>query len=237
MNDPYSVLGISRGATDDEIKKAYRALSRKYHPDANINNPNKDQAEAKFKEVQQAYQQIMHEREYGTTGSYGNGYGSSSGGYDGNNPNGGYSDFGGFDFGGFDFGGFGNFRGYSGQYQQRRSGATSNEGDLHMQAAANFINNGRYQEAINVLNGIDNKTAQGNYYSAIAKLGIGNNVIALQGMHAKQLVWNRQYTVHHPRTTTGKWWKLVPPATRTLPDNLLKQRRLVRKTMYRQPRL
>ena len=55
MNDPYSVLGISRGATDDEIKKAYRALSRKYHPDANINNPNKDQAEAKFKEVQQAY--------------------------------------------------------------------------------------------------------------------------------------------------------------------------------------
>ena len=54
MNDPYSVLGISRGATDDEIKKAYRALSRKYHPDANINNPNKDQAEAKFKEVQQA---------------------------------------------------------------------------------------------------------------------------------------------------------------------------------------
>ena len=66
MNDPYSVLGISRGATDDEIKKAYRALSRKYHPDANINNPNKDQAEAKFKEVQQAYQQIMHEREYGT---------------------------------------------------------------------------------------------------------------------------------------------------------------------------
>ena len=50
MNDPYSVLGISRGATDDEIKKAYRALSRKYHPDANINNPNKDQAEAKFKE-------------------------------------------------------------------------------------------------------------------------------------------------------------------------------------------
>ena len=158
MNDPYSVLGISRGATDDEIKKAYRALSRKYHPDANINNPNKDQAEAKFKEVQQAYQQIMHEREYGTTSSYGNGYGSSSGGYDGNNPNGGYGDFGGFDFGGFDFGGFGNFRGYSGQYQQRRSSATSNEGDLHMQAAANFINNGRYQEAINVLNGIDNKT-------------------------------------------------------------------------------
>ena len=57
MTDPYSVLGVSRDASDDEIKKAYRNLSRKYHPDANINNPNKDQAEAKFKEVQQAYQQ------------------------------------------------------------------------------------------------------------------------------------------------------------------------------------
>ena len=80
MTDPYSVLEVSRDASDDEIKKAYRNLSRKYHPDANINNPNKDQAEAKFKEVQQAYQQIMKEREYGSSGNYGpysqNGYGS-----------------------------------------------------------------------------------------------------------------------------------------------------------------
>ena len=77
MTDPYQILGVSRDASDDEIKKAYRTLSRKYHPDANINNPNKDQAEAKFKEVQQAYQQIMKEREYGSSGSYGaGGYGT-----------------------------------------------------------------------------------------------------------------------------------------------------------------
>ena len=73
MFDPYSVLGVSRDASDEEIKKAYRRLSRKYHPDANINNPNKEQAEEKFKEVQQAYEQIMKEKEYGS--SYGGGYG------------------------------------------------------------------------------------------------------------------------------------------------------------------
>ena len=45
MQDPYSILGVSRDASDEDIKKAYRKLSRIYHPDANINNPNKDQAE------------------------------------------------------------------------------------------------------------------------------------------------------------------------------------------------
>ena len=82
MTDPYSVLGVSRDASDEEIKKAYRRLSRKYHPDANINNPNKAQAEEKFKEVQQAYDQIMKEREYGSSyegyGGFGN-YGGFGG--------------------------------------------------------------------------------------------------------------------------------------------------------------
>ena len=80
MSDPYRVLGVSRDASEDEIKKAYRALSRKYHPDANVNNPHKDQAEEKFKEVQQAYDQIMRERQQGASfGGYQYGYGGFGG--------------------------------------------------------------------------------------------------------------------------------------------------------------
>ena len=68
MGNPYDVLGVRPGATDEEIKKAYRALSRKYHPDANINNPNREQAEERFKEIQQAYNQIMQEKQQGYSG-------------------------------------------------------------------------------------------------------------------------------------------------------------------------
>ena len=82
MQDPYKVLGVSRDADMDEIKKAYRKLSRKYHPDANINNPDKEQAEEMFKLVQQAYDQIVDEREHGTSGSYAGG-GSGYGGFGG----------------------------------------------------------------------------------------------------------------------------------------------------------
>ena len=130
MSDPYSVLGVDRNASDDEIKKAYRSLSRKYHPDANINNPHKDEAEAKFKEVQQAYQQIMDEREKGyTSGSGGNTGGSGSG-------------YGGSSYGGYGpFGGFGPFGGYGG-YGYGDSGSRQEETDPHLKAAANYIRSG-----------------------------------------------------------------------------------------------
>ena len=74
--DPYQVLGISPLASDDEVKKAYRALSRKYHPDANVNNPNRELAEEQFKQVQQAYDSIMKARQRGETYD-GNGYDSN----------------------------------------------------------------------------------------------------------------------------------------------------------------
>ena len=63
--NPYEVLGVAPSASDDEVKKAYRELSRKYHPDSYANNPLSDLAEEKFKEVQEAYDQIMKQRERG----------------------------------------------------------------------------------------------------------------------------------------------------------------------------
>lgn len=69
--NPYDVLGVSPSASDEEIKKAYRQLSRTYHPDANVGKPNERQAEEKFKQIQQAYSQIMKAREQGYYGQGG----------------------------------------------------------------------------------------------------------------------------------------------------------------------
>lgn len=77
MSDPYSVLGVGRGATDKEIKKAYREKSRKFHPDSYSDETQKKWAEDKFREVQEAYNQIVEERSGGGRQSYG-GYGGYS---------------------------------------------------------------------------------------------------------------------------------------------------------------
>lgn len=69
MKDPYEVLGVGRGASDDEIKKAYRDLTRKYHPDNYVGHDLADLAEEKMKEINAAYEAIQKEREGGYSGA------------------------------------------------------------------------------------------------------------------------------------------------------------------------
>lgn len=86
MTDPYKVLGVSRDATDDEIKAAYRELAKKYHPDNYADNPLADLVEEKMKEINEAYDMIRKERAAGgssrTSGS--GSYGGTYNGYAGN---------------------------------------------------------------------------------------------------------------------------------------------------------
>ena len=71
MKDPYEVLGVSRTASDSEIKSAYRELVKKYHPDNYANNPLADLASEKMKEINEAYDSITKSRaQSGGSGSY-----------------------------------------------------------------------------------------------------------------------------------------------------------------------
>jgi tetratricopeptide (TPR) repeat protein len=81
MNDPYSVLGVPPTATDEEVKKAYRELVRKYHPDNYQDNPLSDLAQEKMKQINEAYDTIMRQRGGGGNGSYGGS--DAGGGYNG----------------------------------------------------------------------------------------------------------------------------------------------------------
>ena len=225
MRDPYEVLGIQRGASEDEIKKAYRAKCKRWHPDLNPNDPT---AEEHFKEVQAAYDAITK----GDTGPQmggqpGGGYGyGQQGYYQGGYQQGydqGYSqngwqqgDFGfGFDPFGFGFG--------FGGYQQQSGASYSGSDSPEMQAARNFVANGRYAEARRVLDGMNSRSARWYYLSSLANQGLGNSIDALQdARRAVQLDPNNtEYQMHLRRMQNPGQTYRTTQATYTSPGGLM----------------
>ena len=85
MNDPYQILGVPETASDEEVKRAYRELARKYHPDNYHDNPLADLAQEKMKDINAAYEQITKMRS-----------GAKSGGHSSAGTSGSYSGYGGY---------------------------------------------------------------------------------------------------------------------------------------------
>ena len=185
MEDPYQVLGLERGASDEEVKKAYRRLAKKYHPDA---NPGDAEAARKMQEINAAYEQIKNPPQSGGAG-YGGGTYTGGAGY-GSDP---YEDI------------FGQWR-----RQQRQQ-----EPQFHTtqaQAAYRYIQYGRYQEALNALDGAPTRDGQWYYLSALANDGAGTS--------AGPYPWSR--TTLCTSRSSPPWRRAEPPtAARPAPTAAL----------------
>lgn len=196
IDDPYKVLGVEKGATQEEIKRAYRRKAKEFHPDLHPDDPN---AAMKMNELNQAYDMLLNPEKHAqqqarqqAQRSYQNPYGSQQqsygqqGSYQG--QGGWYSDFGGFGFGFDDF--FGGGYGGSVQPPQEMPGDSP-----VIRQVVRDINSRQYQAAVTRLQNIVSvsRDARWYYLSGVANRGAGNTILALEHMQrAVQLDPNNQ---------------------------------------------
>jgi len=185
MIDPYKVLDISYGASQEEIKKAYRKKAKQYHPDLHPNDPD---ATRKMNEINEAYDMLMHPEKYkraqdseqrSRQASYqynqqqqksNQGYGRYEG------AGGWYSDFGDFDFSDI-FEGFG----FSGTLYDTTPRPEAGDPEVLVHAII-AINNGRFADAISILTRMTSnwRNARWYYVSSVAYNGWGDRLKALE---------------------------------------------------------
>lgn len=179
VQDPYKVLGISEGASKEEIKKAYRRKAKEYHPDLHPDDP---AAAAKMNEVNEAYDMLNNPEKYRKQEQQRNKYQrqESQQGYgqQGYNQQG-YNQQGGWYSGGFGYYDFEDLFGFGRNEQPQRP--TTEAGDSSdIRQAIDLINMGQYQYANQTLNSIvsNERNARWFYLSALANHGLKNDMLA-----------------------------------------------------------
>ncbi len=193
VNDPYAILGISKDASEDEIKKAYRRKAKECHPDLHPDDPD---ATRKMNDVNEAYDMLMHPEKYqGRGASYGQQQGSGPDPFRQQTYSGGYSSYG------------QNRQGYGPTYGSGPQGQPGPEwfsfDDLfgfgagtayaeppreeamdtpEIRQSVRMINTQRYEEAFNVLSNIQSRArdARWHYLAALAHYGLGNTMTAME---------------------------------------------------------